>query len=577
MKNRKKILIITGVLITFCLIFIIVYKKYKEPKIRIDLAYESIIPSSPSVLIRLDDLDNVWSDFKETNFYYQLNTFLSWLWKKTPSGLLGYSKDIRDIQEDIGFKLDEKNILAFLGKKILIAMWLENVNDKKVLIISDLKKDSVLLKEFKRQTAYKTRIDKYKEFAICTFGKHKYWCLLDNKLIISNDIGTIRKVIGLAVKVSSDRVIPGGSIVTETGFQRSISRIVSNKYIYINTQKLFGRYQLVVKEIGDMIISIEFKDGLLLKSCISLSQPARGKKPKKIESLIFAPDDVSFYCAGNTLAPRFISNNIFDKTLLGDELGYFFWPGKFMLYYEVKDREAFLSKFEKIVNPLSKNNEGGIFKYKVPYLGNKWKYFFIEDRFVICTPPEFSKVIKFFVTERKKLLAETESFKRLKIPSKSNEIFYINFSNICRVLYKEDYLKFIQPSGGYTIWTSDGPENMWHIPMVDLSRSQWEEIFSVLHKSISKKINAENEKITRINLLYLREALHIYKTKTNRYPVKLDSLIDEYLDEIPQELLTKSNNVSIEIDGSGGWFYKNGQVSLNVFGKDSSGVLYTCW
>lgn len=579
MKNKKLLLIIIGVLAAVCLISAVIYKKYKKPEIKIDLTCENIIPSSPSVLVRLDNLGSVWADFKGTNFYYQLNSFLRWLLEKTPSGFLGYSNDVRDIQESIGFKLDEKNILEFLGKKLLIALWLENIDDRKVLIISNLENDSALSEVFKKQTTQKAGVDEHRDTAICLFGKHRYWCLLNDKLVISNDIGTVRKVIDLSSymnEVMGDA--PDKSVAADPGFRKSISRITSKNYIYIKPSRIkLDKYQLIEKEIDDTIISVGFDGGIILKSYISPPESAKYKKPKKIESLFFAPGDVSFYSAGNFSLPRFISNTVFDKVVLGDESGYLFWPKKFMLYCEVKNKKIFLSKFEETVRPVSKDPEGGIFLYKVPYLGSRWKYFFAEDRFIVCTPAEFSAEIKKFITERKKLLSETESFKRFKIPHKNNGIFYINLSDICRTLFGKDYLKFILPAGGYTVWTSAGPESVYHIPMVDLSREQWAELFSVLRNFVSKKTAEENEKITRGHLIELRESLDIYNTKANKYPVKLNSLIDEYLDEIPRELLTKSNNVSDEMNGSGGWFYNAGRVGVNVFGKDSSGMYYTQW
>ena len=141
----------------------------------------------------------------------------------------------------------------------------------------------------------------------------------------------------------------------------------------------------------------------------------------------------------------------------------------------------------------------------------------------------------------------------------------------------KNYFKFMKPVIVEFTPKKYGSKTVIYLPITDLSSSEWSEVFSVFRKIIYKKILFEREKITRKNLISIREALSIYNSKTARYPTRLGSLIDEYISEIPQELLTKSNSVTSIQDASGGWFYALGKIQLNVSGTDSVGNFYTQW
>ncbi|MDD5688336.1 MAG: DUF3352 domain-containing protein [Elusimicrobia bacterium] len=579
MKNKKVkiLLLIIGFAIIFYLFFITVYKKEKKIIATIDLSYEKLIPPDPSILMRFDDLGSVWMDFKNTNIYSQLNGFMKWFWKEMPSESLGFSKDIRDIQNSIGFDLSEKNMLSILSKNIMVAMWLKNADDRKILLISSLDKQSDLLKEVRDLVAKKIGIDEYKNIQIDIFSENKYWCLIDDRLVISNDIFTIRKVIDLATDVLNS------SVADDVEFKTNMQKIISGNYIYIKPGGIGPNNYRPIEEMANaVLLSVQFKKGILVKSYIFNKNPGLKKKPQKIKSLSFIPGNALLFVAGNLPIPYFIPVPVTEKTVFSEESGYVLCPynnkNAIMMFCKVKSKKLFLGKFEEIVKPSSKEKEGGTFDYRLPFLGVvQFKYFFIKKYFIICYPPSFSEDIESFMTKKKNLLSETEKFKQLTIPSKSNEIFYIDFYSIFSMLFKNDYLRFIQPSGGYTVWTPVGMENYYYIPMVDLSNQQCMDIFSKLRDLAYRKIIIEKEKVTQRNLFYLREAINIYNAKTRKYPRKLDSLIEEYLDEIPQELLTKSNKVSRVLNGSGGWVYKKGKVTLNVFGSDLSGSLYTRW
>lgn len=426
MRNKKTklflIFLTVLVVITVCFLF---HKKQKI--VPIELNTEKLISSDVSVIIRFDDLDTVWSDFKKTNFYVHFKDFSKWFLREMPSETLGFTNDIKDIQKNIGFEINEKNILNFIGKRILVAMWLENPADKKFLLISQLNSPHGIDK-------IKIGVDEYRGIKIDILDEGRYWCIMDNKFVMSNDLGTIRKVIDFSTDTVSD------SIANDVEFKKNIIEINSPNYIYIKPQKITPlirgeKFGLVKNEAKTLIFSVKFEKGIRLESYIFQSPPKVMSRPDYISDL-------------------------------------------------------------------------------------------------------------------------TEIF--VKITGKN-------------------YFKFMKPAVVEFTPKKYGSKTVIYFPITDLSSSEWSEVFSGFRKIVTKKILFEREKITRKNLISIREALNIYNSKTARYPIRLGSLIDEYISEIPQELLTKSNSVVKIQDGCGGWFYALGKVQLNVFGTDSSGNPYTVW
>lgn len=425
MENRKiKLLAFFSVILISALIYSLFPKR---EKILFDLTCEKLISPDVSVIVRFDDLDAVWSDFKKTNFYVHFEDFSKWFFREMPSEMLGFTNDIKDIQKNIGFDINEKNILTFIGKKILIAMWLENPDDKKFLLISLLNSSHVIDK-------IKIGVDEYKGIKIDILDENRYWCLIDDKFVVSNDIGTIRKVIDFSADIYDN------PIADNVEFKKNITEVNSPNYIYIKSPKVTPlimekKFDLVKNEAKSLIFSVKFEKGIRLESHLFQSSPP------------------------------------------------------------VPSQSEYSSDLPEIFTKITGKN---YFKFMKPVI-------------VEFTPKKY------------------------------------------------------------------GSKTVIYLPVTDLSYSEWSVIFSEFKKLIYKKILFEREKITRKNLISIREALSIYNSKTARYPTRLGSLIDEYIDEIPQELLTKSNNVTSIQDASGGWFYTLGKVQLNVPGPDSSGNPYTAW
>src|SRR3989339_131246 len=208
MKLKFKILLIALIIIIISssVYLIIIHNKEKQNIINLDFSYEKFIPADISILIRFEDANSIWQNFKDTNFYPQLKIFLGWLWNEMPSETLSFSNDVKDIQEKVGFNLDEKNIFSIFGKKVFIAFWLQNDDDKKILIMTELDNNSLFSDKIKKLIERKIGVEEYKNITIDIFGENKYWTVINNQLLISDDIGTIRKVIDLISNFSNDSI-----------------------------------------------------------------------------------------------------------------------------------------------------------------------------------------------------------------------------------------------------------------------------------------------------------------------------------------------------------------------------------
>ena len=86
-----------------------------------------------------------------------------------------------------------------------------------------------------------------------------------------------------------------------------------------------------------------------------------------------------------------------------------------------------------------------------------------------------------------------------------------------------------------------------------------------------------HENATIKALVHMQAAIEVY----NSLRSYADRLMDprDLFEEMPEELVTGSNEVAFEFDGSGGWLYDQDscKLSLNLNGKDHKGRLYTEW
>ena len=133
------------------------------------------------------------------------------------------------------------------------------------------------------------------------------------------------------------------------------------------------------------------------------------------------------------------------------------------------------------------------------------------------------------------------------------------------------------PVSGYTVRRKNYFKTEFYCGLKDLSSGDWKNRISYINSITNKKINAIKERVTMENLKILRNAVSMYNAGTGMYPENLPALIPEYISEIPNEEIMKSSNTLSVINGTGGWFYKDGWVFLNLNGKDSRGYFYSNW
>jgi len=78
---------------------------------------------------------------------------------------------------------------------------------------------------------------------------------------------------------------------------------------------------------------------------------------------------------------------------------------------------------------------------------------------------------------------------------------------------------------------------------------------------------AERAKVARIqaNLQAMRSAIRLWQADHDgEPPQKLSELVPDYLPELPEEALTETAEEVGAYNGSGGWVYKDGKVSVNL-------------
>ena len=82
---------------------------------------------------------------------------------------------------------------------------------------------------------------------------------------------------------------------------------------------------------------------------------------------------------------------------------------------------------------------------------------------------------------------------------------------------------------------------------------------------INKILDESRKGATRGNLSAIRAAVSIYYSENEgNWPGNLEVLIPKYLDNIPEEPISKSNKVVAKFDGTGGWYYKSNPNELEI-------------
>ncbi len=92
-----------------------------------------------------------------------------------------------------------------------------------------------------------------------------------------------------------------------------------------------------------------------------------------------------------------------------------------------------------------------------------------------------------------------------------------------------------------------------------------------------EELKMAHENATIKGLVKLQAMIEVYNGPRSY----ADRLMDprDLFGEMPKELITGSNKVVFEFDGTGGWFYdqKNRRLSINLEGEDHKGRPYIEW
>jgi len=571
MKKRYPI---AFAIITVLILSLIFYWSKKPSVPSIDLSFESYVAKDVSVLIRLDNLGTLWNGLKKTNFYSELKNYLNWFFNEMPSESLAFSGDISDLQNITGIKLNEENIASVFGKKVLLAMWLEDAGDKRYLFISDLLPDSNVARKLTATSTQRKAFEEYKNVKINYFYGEKYWCIISGKLFVSNNIDVL--------KDAADLFIAGGidSIAMDKEFINEISKISSPDYVYMRPDNIdMEKYEFAWPDIKSFLVSLKFSNGMLWESYI-FNKGKSGVKNTRFD--ITVPANALLYASGNFVEKYLSGNNIADNLFVGNQYGFMLLPyeDKFAgaVLCKVKNKKLFLNGFEKWAEKNLDSVKGGQFEYKLPFLGTKkCKYFFVGDYFFITSPPEYSEILQNIILEKNTPGQMADAFNKIKLPNRVCGLLYADPPSILRISLSKNYFGFMGPTAGYMTASKKYFKTVHYFPLNDMPEKEWKNSFSILRRLSGKKIKKEKEKITRQNLRHLRDVIDLYKTKFNEYPNDLNVLVPKYISEIPAELITESTTTVSEMDGAGGWFYKEGWIFLNVYDQDSKGRFYTQW
>ena len=104
-------------------------------------------------------------------------------------------------------------------------------------------------------------------------------------------------------------------------------------------------------------------------------------------------------------------------------------------------------------------------------------------------------------------------------------------------------------------------------------------IIGILAAIIVPKFAGQSDKAkvatTKANINSLRSAIRLWQSDNDGTPpTALSDLVANYIRAIPDEAVTPSNAVVAANDGSGGWVYSTGDVSVNLAGNDVNGDPY---
>lgn len=131
MISLRKVLTLIGILIVLAA-SALAYVDYNQglglfkpkglPLLQTSRAAEDLVPAGPVVYVSLRDGAKLWKKIKGSNFYQRARQLATDSPRKT-SGKPSWLESERRLEQNLGLKFDEQNLLRLFGKKVVLALY----------------------------------------------------------------------------------------------------------------------------------------------------------------------------------------------------------------------------------------------------------------------------------------------------------------------------------------------------------------------------------------------------------------------------------------------------------------------
>ncbi|MBI3014228.1 MAG: hypothetical protein HYY65_03975, partial [Candidatus Tectomicrobia bacterium] len=350
MISLRKILAFVGILVVVAAA-VFAYFDYKQgiwffkpkglPLLQTARAAEDLIPASPVFYLSVRDGAGLWQKVKTSNFYQRVSGAAS----KTPrksSGSAPWSQPVQQLEQNLGLKLDEQNLLKLFGKKVVLAFY--GVGEKTGvdgLLITETDMSPKVWEFFVRlkgkygKDPMAPQAVPYKGVEIFSFrrpvtrepGTRRqeagFYAFVGKYLFASSRMERLKGAIDLAlgappaksfgpkVKKAADDLDKNPFLVFVGDSSRALEWVQSA--IPPAQRQVFQAGVLQrFKAFGQVTLTASAQKGLLVKSRLEFDPgqlaPEQAKRfvqpPATYRSLAFVPEDAIAYGADNSFDPR---------------------------------------------------------------------------------------------------------------------------------------------------------------------------------------------------------------------------------------------------------------------------------
>lgn len=345
MISLRKILTLVGILVVLAAA-VFAYLDYNEglwlfkpkglPLLQTGRTAEDLIPAEPVLYLSLRDGAKLWQQIKGSNFYRRILQLRAGSPRKGSRAPL-WSQSERQLEQNLGIRLDEKDLLRLFGRKVVLALY--GVDGKKG-------PDGLLIAETDMATQvweflvrFKSKYGKdpaapqsipYRGVEIFAFRKPApgakgagFYAFVGKYLMASTRIERLKEAIDLALgspaaksyrpqiqKLTADLGKSPFLVFaadTERAFQW-IRNAVPPAEEPIFQNRVLGAF----KGFGPLVLTASLDKGLLVQTRLSVEpgrmapQQARAvtRPPASYRSLAFIPEDAMVFAASNSFDAR---------------------------------------------------------------------------------------------------------------------------------------------------------------------------------------------------------------------------------------------------------------------------------